>query len=265
MYAKVFKSMYDGSMYGAGTTIFAVWGWVLINADKEGFVEINPKRLADILGTESAQVSTAIDYLMAEDPHSRTKTLNGRRIEKIGEFKYHIVNYVKYREIRSAEQRREQNKEAKRRSRAKNKESQQHVSTASATVSNGQQRSAMSAQVEVEVNNPPISPQGDENAKPTPKDFVVFYAAYPRHQGKGAAEKAWAKVCKNGPSLRTILEAIEVQKESADWQKDGGKFIPYPATWLNGKRWEDEPSPVAGSCQAVTEAEARAALEGLDP
>ena len=35
------------------------------------------------------------------------------------------------------------------------------------------------------------------------------------------------------------MAAIEVAKESADWKKEGGKYIPYPATWLNNRRWED--------------------------
>lgn len=39
---------------------------------------------------------------------------------------------------------------------------------------------------------------------------------------------------------QTILAALEKHKKSEDWKKDAGKFIPYPATWLNGRRWEDE-------------------------
>ena len=37
-----------------------------------------------------------------------------------------------------------------------------------------------------------------------------------------------------------MLEAIEKHKASSQWQKDGGQFIPHPATWLNQERWEDE-------------------------
>ena len=35
-------------------------------------------------------------------------------------------------------------------------------------------------------------------------------------------------------------KALEVQKQSQQWRKDGGQYIPMPATWLNGRRWEDE-------------------------
>ena len=41
-------------------------------------------------------------------------------------------------------------------------------------------------------------------------------------------------------SIETLLEAIEKKKRSQDWLKDGGQFIPYPATWLNAGGWEDE-------------------------
>ena len=34
--------------------------------------------------------------------------------------------------------------------------------------------------------------------------------------------------------------AIEIQKTTEDWTKEKGKFIPYPASWLRGKRWEDD-------------------------
>ena len=37
-----------------------------------------------------------------------------------------------------------------------------------------------------------------------------------------------------------MIKQIERLKDTEQWQKDDGKFIPYPATWLNGRRWEDE-------------------------
>ncbi|MUU13084.1 MAG: hypothetical protein EP146_18340 [Oscillibacter sp.] len=40
-----------------------------------------------------------------------------------------------------------------------------------------------------------------------------------------------------------ILAALERQKCSDRWQRDGGQYIPDPTTWLNGRRWEDELFP----------------------
>ena len=37
-----------------------------------------------------------------------------------------------------------------------------------------------------------------------------------------------------------MLEQLERFKQTKDWQKDNGQFIPYPDTWLRNRRWEDE-------------------------
>lgn len=79
-------------------------------------------------------------------------------------------------------------------------------------------------------------PQGDL--------FEQFWAAYPKKRSKGAARKAWDKLRVDSTMLATILQAIHRAKQSEDWQKDGGQYIPYPATWLNAEGWEDEePGP----------------------
>ena len=84
---------------------------------------------------------------------------------------------------------------------------------------------------------PPYSP-------PTGEGFDQFWAAYPKKRSKGAARKAWDKLHVNPTMQATILQAIERAKQSEDWQKEGGQYIPYPATWLNAEGWEDEePGP----------------------
>ena len=70
--------------------------------------------------------------------------------------------------------------------------------------------------------------------------FDRFWNAYPRHEGKANARKAFEKLKADDDLLSTMLKAIEKQKQSPQWQENEGQFIPYPATWLNGKRWEDE-------------------------
>ena len=69
------------------------------------------------------------------------------------------------------------------------------------------------------------------------KDFDIFWLAYPKKVGKEAARKAFDKT---RPNIEVILKAIAWQKESKAWFEKGGQFIPNPATWLNGHRWEDE-------------------------
>lgn len=70
--------------------------------------------------------------------------------------------------------------------------------------------------------------------------FVQFWDKYPKKKGKQSAEKAFQKIAPDEALFKTMLNAIEEQKKSAEWQKDNGQYIPHPATWLNGRRWEDE-------------------------
>lgn len=82
------------------------------------------------------------------------------------------------------------------------------------------------------------SPTAQSTDKGYDVSFSAFWNAYPRKVGKGAAQKAFSKV---GVPLDTLLTALEQQKRSDQWNRDGGQYIPYPATWLNQRRWEDEP------------------------
>ena len=70
--------------------------------------------------------------------------------------------------------------------------------------------------------------------------FDIFWKAYPRKKSKGDAEKAFVKIKPDKELLNVMLSKIEQAKISKDWLKDGGQYIPHPATWLNSKGWEDE-------------------------
>lgn len=70
--------------------------------------------------------------------------------------------------------------------------------------------------------------------------FQVFWAIYPRKEGKGTAIKAWNKISSPVETLQLILDAIKWQIESNQWKKDNGQYIPMPSTYLNQQRWLDE-------------------------
>ena len=84
---------------------------------------------------------------------------------------------------------------------------------------------------------PPISPKGKTDCSDL---FNQFWTAYPKRVAKQSAVKAFEKLKPDEKLLEAMLKAIAMQKESKQWEKDGGAFIPYPATWLNQRRWEDE-------------------------
>lgn len=79
-------------------------------------------------------------------------------------------------------------------------------------------------------NHKPIT----NNQSNTIGDFDVFWNQYPNKTAKQAAVKAWSKLKPNESLFNLIINALEKQKPHF---KVG--FIPHPATWINGKRWED--------------------------
>ncbi len=73
--------------------------------------------------------------------------------------------------------------------------------------------------------------------------FLEFWRAYPTgmrgKSGKATAFKVWKRM--HLDSLwPDILNALVKARRCEQWQKDGGQFIPNPATWLNRRGWEDE-------------------------
>lgn len=72
------------------------------------------------------------------------------------------------------------------------------------------------------------------------KRFIEFWAAYPKKVAKGAALKAWKRLKPSQELTEKMIAAIQRQKASDQWTREGGRFIPNPATWLNAERWEDE-------------------------
>ncbi len=75
--------------------------------------------------------------------------------------------------------------------------------------------------------------------------FVGFWDAYPKKVGKKAAWKAWQRLeGLDAALLSAVMAGLERAKASEQWAKDGGRYVPHAATWLNGERWEDEHKPL---------------------
>jgi hypothetical protein len=91
----------------------------------------------------------------------------------------------------------------------------------------------------------------EENPEPNPEPgtalarrvaddlFEQFWLAYPKKKSKEDARRAWSKRRPDAALLEVMLRAIAIQRESPDWLKNSGQFIPHPASWLNGARWTD--------------------------
>jgi hypothetical protein len=70
-------------------------------------------------------------------------------------------------------------------------------------------------------------------------DFNTFWALYPKKVAKADARKAWLQTKDIRPELTNLLTAITAACKTESWMKSGGAFIPHPATWLRGERWDD--------------------------
>lgn len=90
------------------------------------------------------------------------------------------------------------------------------------------------------VTPPQIEVEREVKSKIKIEDFENFWSRYPRKAGKGKARESFQKISPDKELLVKILNAVEQQKKSEQWQKENGKYIPNPATWLNQGRWEDE-------------------------
>lgn len=83
-----------------------------------------------------------------------------------------------------------------------------------------------------------------------PSDFDVWYQAYPRHEGRGLAEKAYRTALKATDAATLLTAAHRFRKLRST---EDPKFTPLPATWLNGQRWLDEPNGTGGDPEPATE------------
>jgi hypothetical protein len=273
MYGKHFVSMYEGSMMGAGVSVFAVWGYVIAKAYKS-YVELFPANVALLLGGTETEVQKAIDFLCSPDPRSRIQEHEGRRLIKEGQYDYFVVGWEKYHTIRNQDDRREYNrqKQAKYRQQKKSTigpllmvDKNQQLST---NVNNSipcvqactmctKEEAETEAQSETEtittpalpVCKPPTVKEKKQKNKPSGVEiqlFSRFWTAYPKHTNQPAAMRAFRILNPDGALVDKMIDAIKEQKKTDRTlnPKGGQQYIPNPSSWLHGKRWEDDiPAP----------------------
>lgn len=116
MFAKVFKSIYYGSLRREPVAR-EVFVFMLCHSDRHGVVEyVTPEMIATLIGRAYDEVQVAIGVLESPDPESGTPTEDGRRLVRLTRG-WRIVNYLPYRGTRDEEDRREQNRQAQARHR----------------------------------------------------------------------------------------------------------------------------------------------------
>ena len=73
----------------------------------------------------------------------------------------------------------------------------------------------------------------------TDQQFEAFWEAYPRKAAKTAAFKAWKRLNPDAALYIRIIDAIAMAKNTDQWQRENGRYIPNPVNWLNQGRWDD--------------------------
>jgi hypothetical protein len=136
MYAKVFSQIFDSSI-ADNFRLRHFFMDLLVLADPDGVVDMTPTSIAARTRIPLEDVSTMLATLEQPDPESRTPDHDGRRIAKLDEHRtwgWAIINYSRFREIASEEQRRE--KTRIRVARFKQKRQQKATGNASVTLGN---------------------------------------------------------------------------------------------------------------------------------
>ena len=86
----------------------------------------------------------------------------------------------------------------------------------------------------------PVRPVARFATKKHEQSFAAFWQAWPKKEARPKALAAWCKIGPDPDTVQSILDAIPRHLAIKDWPREGWRYCPQPATWLNERRWEDE-------------------------
>jgi hypothetical protein len=219
-FTKLFSSIVTSSIWVEDHPTVRVWIGMLALANANGVVEGSIPGLANVCRVTPSECQKALQILSQPDSFSRNPENEGRRIEP-HPGGWRILNYLNYRD-------RGQDKDGSRADYYRRYRVQHRYVARNKRVLRDTQKQKTEEEKKIYMRSPSDSA------------FEQFYSAYPKKKARRNAERAWAKLNLTPEQVQAIMTALEKHKRSEDWRKDRGKFVPYPATWLNGHRWEDE-------------------------
>lgn len=190
---------------------------------KRGQVVTSLNKLATNAGLSIQQTRTALDKLISTGEVTNESTPN-----------YRVITIVKYDDYQTATN--DLTNDQQTINKQSNKRSTNNVTSDQQQYNNNNKYNKGTNK---QGNNNTLS-RSDRHATA----FSVFWATYPKKVCKADAEKAWKKIPDDVDLYHAIMNGLSKWKQSEEWQRDGGRYIPHAATWLNGKRWEDDiPGP----------------------
>jgi len=119
MYTKVFRSIYDGTLADNWQAL-VTFQQLLILADADGVVDMTVGAISRTTGIPLEILQAGIGHLEKPDPQSRTPDMEGRRIARLDphrEWGWFLVNFKKYKELRSRDEKRDADRERMRQKR----------------------------------------------------------------------------------------------------------------------------------------------------
>ena len=120
MYGKVFESMYDGSLHEDYKSMI-VFMHMIVLANEDGVIDMTPKAMSARTGTPIEYFDHAIPNLESPDKESRSPDEDGRRILRLDNHRtwgWEIVNYMKYRNMATREDKKKADRERIKKKRA---------------------------------------------------------------------------------------------------------------------------------------------------
>lgn len=282
-YTKLSSGILSSSIWSEDDRTRIVWITLLAMADKHGEIMASIPGVARMAGVPIADAEKALQRFQEPDPYSRTPDKEGRRLEAI-DGGWVLVNHEKYRAMFSKED--SKAKAALRQQRHRDKALPSvterdgalrvtvgHGLDPKSNAPAGENNASVThdrdiAEAEAEAFNTPLPPKGvgdapEQDTKPKRQRKVIeaspafeqFWNAYPNRVAKANALKAWHKLNPSEAVAHHITLDVRRRATSEAWTKDGGQYVPHPATYLNQRRWEDETAIQAPKSKTWSDAE----------
>ncbi len=233
-YVKLDSGILESSVWAEDSDTLRVWIYLLAKCDSIGVVYATVPGIAVQCGLSLVKVREVLDKFASADSDSRNPDKDGRRIvvHRDPEFCIEVLNYTRYRSKSLTHAERQARYRDSHRDEPSDEKSQ---------VSDKKSRKVTQGRREkTEGRN---YRDKTKTSRPAGAEFDSWYGAYPRPEARRDAEKAWGKL--------TDAERAECIEKSPAWNaaKVGTerKFIPMPATYLNGRRWHDDITPSVAS------------------
>ena len=233
-WTKLDSGIVNSTLWMKDDASLRVWIALLSSCDSGGYARVSVPAMAHLCRIDIPEFERIIDDFCSPDPYSRCQDDDGRRLRRV-EGGFVVLSYLRYRAMKTRAQTPAERKEAQReRDRAEALVTKSHECHEAHNVTPDTDTDT-DTYTDTDKNLPSSNEDDD--------DFNTFWNEYPRKVGKQDARKAWKQTSAERPPIEEIVSRLETCCRSASWLKEGGKFIPYPATWVRRHGWHDEMAP----------------------